>query len=80
MPNYAYSCSALTGGGTGALDAINGSQLTDGDVAIVVTSTAQLYVFRLNATSARSEASPTVIAPDTNAGDKRWELCGVKFG
>lgn len=68
-----YRCSALTGGGAGALDAIDGANLVDGDFAIVVS--AGVYsVYELIATSGQAESSPDIIAPDVNAGDKRWLL------
>ncbi len=63
----------LTGGGSGALDAIDGSLLSDGDGAVVITSSLA-YFYYLNATSGASESSPDVISPDANAGDKRWIL------
>ena len=75
MANKIYGFIALTGGGTGALDReeIDGDDLVDKDIAIgVVTDT--LYVYILDADSAVAESSPAVIAPDTNAGDKRWVL------
>lgn len=71
-----YPCTALTGGGTGALDAIDGSGLESGDVAFVTTSAA-LYSYRVDATSGAAESSPDVISPDDNAGTKRWLLVGV---
>jgi len=79
VPAYAtdyFPCTSLTGGGTGALDAIDGSGLESGDVAIVTTSSAA-YVYRMNATSGAAESSPDTISPDSNAGDKRWILAGV---
>jgi hypothetical protein len=72
----AYYRSALTGGGATALDGADGARLTDGDLAFV-TAGGVLYVYRLNATSGAAEDSPAVIAPDTNAGDKRWILQNV---
>lgn len=72
MSVKAYWCSSLTGGGTGALDAIDGDDLNDGDMAIRVTST-RFDPYRLNATSGVTESSPDIIAPDLNAGLKRWE-------
>jgi hypothetical protein len=33
-----------------------------------------LYIYLLDADSAAAEASPLIIAPDDNAGDKRWLL------
>lgn len=75
--NYAYWATSLTGGGTGSLDSIDGANLNDGDMAIVVTSVGYSYFYRLNAASGASESSPDVIAPDNNAGTKRWILMGV---
>lgn len=75
-PSYAvngYGAIALTGGTAGALDAINGALLSDGDTAIVATGT-RVYVYSLDADSAAVESSPAVISPDSNAGDKRWVL------
>ena len=44
--NY-FSFTALTGGGTGALDAINGALLGGGDMALGVLSTGIGYLYRL---------------------------------
>lgn len=68
-----YKFSALAGGGAGALDSQDGATLNDGDVAIV-TASGSLYVYQLDAASGAAESIPDVIAPDTNAGDKRWVL------
>ena len=68
-----YMRSSLTGGGSDALDGIDGAILTSADRAIVVT-TSNYYVYYLNPTSGASESSPNVIAPDINAVDKRWIL------
>jgi len=73
MANKVYAATALIGGAAGALDAIDGVALVDKDMAFVIDS----GIFRayiLDVDSALVEASPTVIAPDTNAGDKRWIL------
>jgi len=72
MANF-HGATALTGGGSGALDAIDGAILSDLDAAIVITLTGA-YVYSLDDDSGASESSPTVIAPDTNPGDKRWIL------
>jgi hypothetical protein len=70
MAKY-FSFSSLTGGGVGALDAINGSILTAGDIAVGVSSTnSGSYLLD---ESGDAEASPEIIAPDTNAGNKRWK-------
>lgn len=66
-----YSKTALTGGAANALDYIDGSLLNDGDFAFV-TVYGVLYVYRLSSSSGASESSPAIIAPDTNAGTKRW--------
>lgn len=73
MPVKGIGATALTGGGTGALDSRSGSLLTDGDVAFVVTSEGQ-YVYVLDADSGQAEDPPRVIAPDVNPGNKRWIL------
>ncbi|NIV10169.1 MAG: hypothetical protein GWN62_02330 [Aliifodinibius sp.] len=70
-----YGATALTGGGTGALDAIDGNDVADGDGAIVIDATNdKVYFYTLNASSAAAESSPNIISPDSNAGDKRWIL------
>ena len=86
MSNF-YPATALTGGGAGALDAVDGAGLADGDVAFVgllghATYGNALLVYMLDADSAASESSPDVIAPDDNAGDKRWVLAmsGINSG
>jgi len=71
-----WFASDLTGGTTGCLDFIDGSLLSDDHGAIVVKDSLT-YFYHLNATSGVAESSPSVIAPDTNAGNKRWELVGV---
>lgn len=73
MGNIFRDRTALTGGAAGALDAIDGGVLGDGDKATVMTST-NVYFYHLNATSGATESSPDVISPDSNAGTKRWEL------
>lgn len=68
-----YKCTALTGGGAGALDAVAAAGLGDGDLAIVMAS-GSLYHYELDADSGLIEASPDVIQPDDETGDKRWIL------
>jgi hypothetical protein len=68
-----WSKTALTGGAAGALDSIDGTGLQDGEVAHVWVSNV-LYIYLLDVDSAAAESSPAIIAPDTNAGDKRWIL------
>jgi len=64
---------ALTGGGVGALDGWAGTDLVSGDMAIVMTG-GNIYFFEMDASSGAAEASPNVIAPDVDAGAKRWIL------
>lgn len=75
----AYQKTALTGGAATALDGINGSGLADGDFAYVMVDNL-VYTYILDADSATAESSPDIIAPDTNAGDKRWILQGINTG
>jgi len=75
MAKYAYFCTALTGGTSGCLDKIDGDNLADQDVALVVIQSEQkFYIFSLDEDSGATESSPDVISPDSNAGDKRWVL------
>ena len=71
--NTAYYKQLITGGSGTALDGINGTSLKNLDPAFVTVSNV-LYVYQLDSTSGAAESSPDVIAPDTNAGDKRWIL------
>jgi len=71
MASKIYFRTALTGGTSDALDGIDGATLADGDAALVIDSSGY-SVYYLNATSGAAESVPTVIAPDINAGDKRW--------
>jgi len=76
MANNFFGATSLTGGGTGALDAIDGTDLADLDAAFVVTLS-YIYFYSLDVDSAAAESSPDVISPDTNAGNKRWILTGI---
>lgn len=70
---------ALTGGAAGSLDAKDGTALTDGWLAIGFVN-GVFHVYALDDDSGAAESSPDVIAPDTNAGNKRWILQYVLFG
>lgn len=70
MSKY-FGFTSLTGGGTGALDAIDGSVLTVGDIAVGVSSN-ESFTYVLDG-SGDMESSPDVISPDTSAGSKRWK-------
>lgn len=74
MPHKAYWASGLTGGTTGCLDKIDGAILNDMDMAIVVDSTDQVFIYWLDDDAGGSESSPDRIQPDTNAGTKMWIL------
>lgn len=71
-----YGRTALTGGTLGALDALDGANLNDGDSAIVFSG-GKTYFYILIAASGKTVNSPHIIAPVTNAGNKRWELAGI---
>lgn len=72
---FNYSASCLTGGTTDCLDAINGQPLQDKDLAFVGSITiGGDYIYMMDSDSGLTEASPFVIKPDSNAGDKRWIL------
>jgi hypothetical protein len=75
MANKIYAAIALTGGGTGALDKINGGVLNDADCAVVIDAVNnKAYLYTLDASSGAAESSPDVISPDTSPGNKRWLL------
>ncbi len=71
MPRYFYGATHLVGGDEGALDAIDGTNLQDEDAAICIGYDG-VYFYRLEDGSGASESAPETIAPDTNAGTKRW--------
>jgi len=73
MAKTIYHKTALTGGGTGALDAVDGVVLLDGDAAFVLVGNVS-YQYILDDNSAAAESSPDILAPDTHPGDKRWIL------
>ncbi len=73
MAKKFYFTTALLGGETGALDAVAGNVLVDGDGAIAQTD-GYVYLYYLDATAGGAEDSPNVIVPDTNPGTKNWVL------
>jgi hypothetical protein len=80
MANNFFGAIALTGGGTGALDAIDGNNIADGDAAFVVDATSDIiYIYTCNGSSGAAESSPDIISPDSNAGTKRWILVELKI-
>lgn len=68
-----YVRTALTGGGTTALDGVDGTVLAEGDLA-QVTLSGTIYFYYLNATSGAAQSLPSIVSPATNAGLKRWIL------
>lgn len=72
MSNF-YGATSKTGGGSGALDAIDGANLADGDGAVVIQD-GSFTMYHLDATKDEAENSPLIISPDSNAGTKRWVL------
>ena len=76
MAKDAIWANALIGGGTGALDKVDGATLEDLELAFVATAT-MLHPFSLDEDDGGSESSPDKIQPDTNAGTKMWELLGL---
>ncbi|MHC4159727.1 MAG: hypothetical protein ACYSSO_11695 [Planctomycetota bacterium] len=77
MGEYRVATSHI-GGGAGALDNIDGADLSDGHKAVVVEASGQVWWYNLDADSGLSEDSTnySVIFPDANAGTKRWILVG----
>lgn len=67
----AFGFTSLTGGGVGALDAIDGAVISVGDLAFGSDAT-DTYSFICDG-SGDAESSPDTIAPDSNAGVKRWK-------
>lgn len=76
FPKNVHGAVSLTGGGQGALDAIDGAGLDDLDAAVVIMLN-KFFLYSLDADSATAESSPEIISPDANAGDKRWILSKV---
>jgi hypothetical protein len=75
--NRIYAATGLIGGAVGNLDTIDGADLADKDMAIVIDQTT-VYFYAMDADSAAAESSPDVISPDDNAGDKRWILQSIR--
>jgi len=73
MSNKIFFANSLIGGGAGSLDQIDGTALVDLDAAVAILE-GKAYLYSLDADSALPESSPDIIAPDTNAGTKRWIL------
>jgi len=81
MANNIYGAIALTGGGAGALDSIDGASLADKDMAYVTVG-GVTYNYTLDADLNEAEASPQKIVPNSNPGTKVWVLqdIGTPYG
>jgi len=77
MAKNNYLAYGLIGGATGALDAIDGTDLADQDMAFVSVQDGFVYHYVLDADSGAAESSPDIISPDSNAGTKRWILHNI---
>ena len=87
---YAIGATALSGGGSGALDAVyvdaagDDPGISDGYVAIVCVQGDAIYHYIADADSGLDESSPDVIKPDwlsegvAYTGDLRWILTKIK--
>jgi hypothetical protein len=74
-----YNCTALTGGGVRALDAISQSVLVNGDRAITLEN-GKLHVHAYNSSSMAAESSPGVVRPNDYASAGVWENQSSPFG
>jgi hypothetical protein len=74
--NKVRAFTSLIGGGSGALDKVNSSNITDGDTALVITATYK-YTYSYDDSSAAGEDSPSVIMPDNAPGTGRWILSKI---
>ena len=78
MSNVGYFFTDFIGGTAKVcLDSLDGALLLNGDMAFVKKAN-NVYIYTLDAGSAVAESSPNIVAPDTNAGNKRWVLQGLK--
>lgn len=59
--------------GSGALDQIDGSLLTQGDIALVVNDS-NAYIYKLYDNDNAQESFPYIIKPVLNGTNKRWRL------
>lgn len=77
--NTLYWGRSLTGGGAGAMDAIDGNSIAAGDSFILVSTTGHiLSVYQVIEDSA-TDNGLSVVAPDTNPGTKRWHFVSMSF-
>src|SRR5512146_1812224 len=74
--NVVRAFTALTGGGTGAVDKIPIAEIANGDIGIAVTGNV-IYTYQFNSAATDAESSPTFIRPDDYATAGVWYLVGV---
>ena len=82
MANNVYAANAITGGAAGALDDIDHSILSTGDIAMVIDATNDdVYFFTYDSTTSTAESSPWttngVVNPDSNGGNGRWTVAYI---
>ena len=69
-----WNCWAKTGEATGALDAIPIADLTNGDIAIVLDSSYDLYIYRFHSTATDVESDPDYIRAKNYSSEGVWYL------
>jgi hypothetical protein len=75
--NVVRAFTALTGGGTGALDKISRTAIANGDVGIVVLANT-IYFYQYNSSATDAEVSPTYIRPNDFSTAGVWYLVDVR--
>jgi len=73
-----YTFGTATGGTDNALDSVDGANLSGGETATIYYNFGTVnYVswdYVMDADSAQTESGLDFVAPDSNAGDKRWVI------
>jgi len=72
-----YGAITETGGSTGAADAVDGAALNDIDGLIMIKTSQVARFYTLEESSGATESSPTIISPNSSAGNKRWLMCKI---
>jgi len=78
--SWYFNYNGLVGGTESKLDSINGAVLKDSDFSLAFDGLGDAWFHALDSDSGAAESSPDVIAPDNNAANKRWILCGLFTG
>lgn len=75
-----YKSVGTTGGTTGKVDGIDGNLLSQGDFDFMFDQTNHYWIpYELDADIGGAESDPLLIAPDINAGNKRWRIGFVRW-